>query len=138
MHLYIYTDGASRGNPGPSSIGIVIKDAKKQILMEISDYIGEGTNNNAEYLAVIRAVKEAIKLKADSVTIYLDSELIQKQLNGQYKVKNKTLQKYFIEILNLRKLFSCFDVYHIPRSQNSEADRLANLALNRHSQIPQI
>ena len=131
MNLYIYTDGASRGNPGPSAIGIVIKDDKQQTLMEVSEYIGQGTNNNAEYLAVLKAIEQAIIFKAEEVTLYVDSELVEKQLTGKYKVKNRSLKKHFTDILKLCSNFSKITIHHIARDKNSDADKLANLALDR-------
>jgi len=130
MHLNIYTDGASRGNPGHSAIGIIINDDLHQNIAQISRYIGVGTNNNAEYTAVLTALQEAQKLKADSVTLYLDSELIARQLTGEYRVKSKPLQLFFIEINKIRRNFVSFNVVHIERSRNSEADKLANKALD--------
>ncbi|HJX03819.1 MAG TPA: ribonuclease HI family protein [Dehalococcoidia bacterium] len=133
MHIAIYSDGASRGNPGPSAIGIVIKDAQKRNLSQISRYIGIGTNNNAEYMAVLEALREARRLKASEITLFLDSELIVKQLNGTYKVKSKALQPHFLQVVRLLKSFDIFSVKHIPRNLNSEADKLANAALNLNS-----
>lgn len=130
MHLNIYTDGASRGNPGHSAIGIIINNDLHQNIAQISRYIGVGTNNNAEYTAVLTALQEAQKLKADSVTLYLDSELIARQLTGEYRVKSKPLQLFFIEINKIRRNFVSFNVVHIERSRNSEADKLANKALD--------
>ena len=130
MHLYLYTDGASRGNPGPSAIGIVIKNERQENLREISRYIGQGTNNNAEYFAVLIAVKEAYKLRAENVTLFVDSELVARQLSGTYKVKNKLLLQYFKGIANIIREFKAFEVTRIERKNNSEADKLANRALD--------
>ncbi|OGO17436.1 MAG: hypothetical protein A2Z02_05050 [Chloroflexi bacterium RBG_16_48_7] len=130
MHLNIFSDGASRGNPGHSSIGIVINNDLNQKVAEVSRYIGVGTNNQAEYTAVLTALKEAQKLKAASVTLYIDSELIARQLTGEYKVKNKPLQLFFTEVIKIMRTFRSFNVVHIERSRNSEADKLANKALD--------
>jgi len=130
VHLDIYTDGASRGNPGHSAIGAVIYNKSENTTIELSDYIGIGTNNNAEYIAVLTALKKARKLNAESVHIYLDSELIARQLTGKYKVKSPSLQQYFREIVKIIPSFKSFKVTHILRENNKEADRLANKALD--------
>jgi len=130
LHLNIYTDGASRGNPGHSAIGAVIYNSDGKKVTEISQYIGIGTNNNAEYLAVITALKEAQKLYASSVQLFLDSELIAKQISGDYRVKSPSLQKHFMELAKLISSFQDFKVTHVLRGKNSEADSLANKALD--------
>lgn len=130
--LVIYTDGASRGNPGPAGAGVVILDGKKKI-KEISKYLGETTNNIAEYSAVVIALEEALALKADEVVIKLDSELAAKQLNGEYKVKDQEIRKLFEKVLGILRVFKRFEVRHIERAKNKEADKLANKAINLSS-----
>jgi ribonuclease HI len=128
MHLIINTDGASRGNPGPAAIGIVIRDERNKTIGQVSKRIGFTTNNVAEYTAVITALKEASILNADEVTLFVDSELLCRQLTGLYQVKSPALKPYYIEIMGIIKQFKSFKVNHINREYNIEADRLANEA----------
>lgn len=125
--LKVFTDGASRGNPGPAGIGVVIIDGNKKI--EISQLIGITTNNVAEYKAVIAALKKAIELQGDSVELYSDSELLVRQLNGIYKVRDKALLRLWQEIKALLKKFKTCTITHIPRQENYLADKLAREAL---------
>jgi len=129
--LIIYTDGGARGNPGPAGIGAIIYDEGENILAELSEYIGIATNNQAEYRAVILALKKAIELQASEIDFYLDSELVVKQLNGEYRVRNKDLMPIFLEIKNYLKNFSQVSFSHVRRELNKEADRLANEAMDR-------
>ncbi|MEK7125195.1 MAG: ribonuclease HI family protein [Patescibacteria group bacterium] len=132
----IYTDGGARGNPGPAAIGVVVKGPGME-KKEYGQYIGETTNNVAEYRAVafaLHKLKQLIgseKAKESSVKMYIDSELLVKQLNGEYKVKEATLQELFLEIWNLRLDFGSIAFSHIPRESNSAADRMVNWALDR-------
>lgn len=128
MHLIINTDGASRGNPGPAAIGIVIRDEKNTVITRVSKRIGFATNNVAEYVGVVTALKEALKLNAQEVTLFVDSELLCKQLNGIYQVKSIALKPYYLEIMNIIKKFKSFRANHINREYNTIADRLANEA----------
>lgn len=127
----IFTDGGARGNPGPAGIGAVIYNEDKVLVAEISEYLGETTNNQAEYKALIAALKKAITLGAIEVECYLDSELVVKQLNREYKIKNKELAPLFLEIHNLSLNFKKISFTHIPRERNKEADKLANEAMDR-------
>ncbi len=127
----IFTDGGARGNPGPAGIGAVIYDEHKALVAEISEYLGETTNNQAEYRALIAALKRATTLEAQEIECYLDSELVVKQLNREYKVKNKDLAPLFLEIHNLSLNFKKISYTHVPRERNKEADRLANEAMDR-------
>lgn len=128
--LVIYTDGGARGNPGPAALGVVVGDK------EYSEYLGEMTNNKAEYLALVFALKKAKALlggkKAGEaeIEVRMDSELIVRQLNGIYKIKEPDLQPLFIEVWNLRLDFKKVTFHHIPREQNKRADRLVNQALD--------
>ena len=128
--LIIYTDGGARNNPGPAGIGAVLMDENKKIAAEISEYIGEATNNQAEYKAVIAAMDKAQKLGAEELEFYLDSELVVKQLSREYKVKNKDLAPLFIQVYNKSMGFKKVTFKHIPRELNKEADRLVNLAID--------
>ena len=126
----IYTDGASRGNPGPAAIGAVIKDGQGRVLGKISRRIGRTTNNQAEYQAVIAALEEAIRLGVAGGVIKSDSELVVKQINGRYRVKNPALKPLHQRVRELQSLFQSFTIASIPRRQNTEADRLSNAALD--------
>ena len=131
MKLTIYTDGGARGNPGPAGCGAIIYDEKKQVVAEVSEYLGVATNNQAEYRALILAFKKAQSLGATEIDFYLDSELVVKQLKREYKVKNKDLAPLFLMIHNLSLNFKHLTYTHIPRERNKEADRLANEAMDR-------
>ena len=131
MHLRIYVDGASWGNPGPAAIGAVIKDEQQKDLVRISRYIGESTNNQAEYQAVIDALKAAAEFKAGKVTLYLDSELIARQLVGRYKVRNLFLFPLYREAVELSKKFANLSIVHIGHDKNVEAHALAKAALRK-------
>ena len=128
--LTLYTDGCCRGNPGPAGIGVVIKDHRKKILKELSEYIGEATNNIAEYSALIRGLKAAGGLGAEEITVFMDSELVVKQLNRDYRVKDDGMKELFRQTLEILKDFKSFEIKHIDRSKNKEADKLANKAIN--------
>jgi len=132
--LEIYTDGGARNNPGPAGIGVVIGDK------EYAEYIGEATNNIAEYKAVIFALKKAkhllgkLKLKNTEVIINIDSQLVVNQLNGEYKILEKELQLLFMEVWNLKFNFPYLKFKYIPREENKKADYLVNQAINTRSQ----
>jgi ribonuclease HI len=131
MHLKIYADGASWGNPGPAAIGAVVKDEHQKILVKVSRYIGDTTNNQAEYQAVIAALKEAARFKADQATLYLDSELVIKQLAGSYKVRNLFLFPLHKEAVELCKKFARLSIVHVGHEGNNEAHSLAKAALQK-------
>lgn len=130
--LIIYCDGGSRGNPGPAGLGAVIYDDKKNKLFEISEFLGVTTNNQAEYKGVLQAIKKAKELKAKEITFYLDSELIVKQMNGQYRVKNRDLIPLYMEIRKYILEFQKVEFNHVRREYNKEADALANMAMDEH------
>ncbi len=129
----IYADGASRGNPGPAAIGVTIKEKKGKLITFISQRIGRATNNQAEYRAIIAALEEAIRLGVKQVEIKTDSELVVKQINGEYRVKKATLKPLYQQVKQLLGSLEGFTITHIPRQQNTEADNLANKALNDYS-----
>ena len=129
--LIFYIDGASQGNPGPAGIGVVVCDNKGNVIDNISEYLGENTNNAAEYSALIVALEEGLVRKANSITINTDSELLVKQLNHEYKVKEEKIQKLFLEVHNLQLDFGKIEFKHILRGKNTEADRLVNQVLDR-------
>ncbi len=128
--LIIHTDGAARGNPGPAGIGVVIADGQGAVLREFGQTIGEATNNVAEYTALIRGLEAAVAFSADTIEVYLDSELVVKQLSGEYKVKNQGLKGLHAAALGHLGRYRQVRVAHIPRAQNKAADSLANDALD--------
>jgi ribonuclease HI len=121
-------DGASRGNPGLSAIGIIIKQNEK-ILIEHSEFLGVRTNNQAEYEALRRALEICNTLDKE-ITIFSDSDLLVNQRNTKYKIRNQNLKMISREISNLEKNFEKIQYRHIPREKNNKADRLANIALD--------
>lgn len=130
--IVVYTDGGSRGNPGPAAVRVWIETLNKKY----AEYIGEKTNNMAEYEALIVALEKIKKLvgknKAKQIQLecFLDSELVVKQLNHQYKIKEENTQKNFLQVWNLMLDFKSVKYYHIPREKNKIADGLVNKALD--------
>ena len=129
--IIIHSDGGARGNPGPAGIGAVLATETGLVVAEISEYLGKATNNQAEYRALIAALARAQELKATEVDCYLDSELVVKQLNREYKVKNADLAPLFLKVHNLSLAFSRCKFLHVRREFNKEADKLANQAMDR-------
>jgi ribonuclease HI len=128
--LEIYIDGGARGNPGPAGIGVVILDSSGKKVKDISKYIGEATNNIAEYNALLYGLEEVLILRADEIKINLDSELVAKQISGEYRVKDAGIRPLFERAINMLKGFKNFEINHIDRSKNKEADKLVNKAIN--------
>jgi ribonuclease HI len=129
--FFIHTDGASRGNPGEAGAGAVISDSQGRTLKELKLYLGMASNNAAEYRAAIHALERALELGARSVTLLLDSELVVRQLRGEYRVREphlKILHQKAQEVLNR---FSQYSILYIPREENRRADQLANEAINQ-------
>lgn len=130
----IYTDGASRGNPGLASIGAVVYAEKDGDLVEVatvSESIGVDTNNVAEYKAVIEGLRAVAAFEPDRVTLRADSQLLIRQLKGEYRVKASNLKPLFLEAKRLSESLRRVDLEHVPREQNKVADALANDALDR-------
>ncbi len=128
--LIINTDGGARGNPGPAGIGAVLKNEAGEVIAKISEYIGEATNNQAEYGAVIAAIEKAKELGAEELEFVLDSELVVKQMNREYKVKDKDLALLFMKIYNAGQGFKKLTFRHVRREFNKEADALVNKAID--------
>ena len=136
-HIYnVWTDGGSRGNPGPAAYGFVLKGTNMETL-EHGETIGETTNNVAEYTAVIEALKKLKSVLGNSkagkavVNIHADSELLVKQLKGEYRVKDEGLKKLFMELHNVMLDFDSVSYTHVRREKNKEADRMVNHALDK-------
>ena len=130
----LYTDGASRGNPGDAGAGAVLVDAGGTVVATAKKYLGTCTNNEAEYRALILGLEEALKRKIRRLNIRLDSELIVRQIEGTYRVKNKNLQGLMKEVRKLLSFLDGYSVAHVERSFNSAADRLANQAIDEAMQ----
>ena len=128
--VVIFTDGVAEPNPGSAAIGATIKDEQGKLITSISQPIGQATNNQAEYRAVIAALESAISLGASQVDMYSDSELIVRQINGRYRVKNASLKPLYQEVKQLQNQLKGFTITHVPREQNREADSLAGKALD--------
>jgi ribonuclease HI len=126
----MYTDGGARNNPGMAGIGIVIEDKDGNTIKEISQYIGEQTNNVAEYKAFSRGLEAALDLGIKKITCYLDSQLIVKQVKGEYKVKNERIIPMHNMIMPLIKKFDSFEIVHVKRELNKRADKLVNEAID--------
>jgi ribonuclease HI len=126
----VFADGASRGNPGPASIGATIISPAGTEVHTVSRRIGRATNNEAEYQAAIAGVEVALASGARSVLLKMDSELVVRQLEFRYKVRNARLKPFFNRLLELRRRFDSFQAESIPRAENKRADQLANLALD--------
>lgn len=129
--LTIFTDGGARGNPGPAGIGAVILDGKGNAVAEISEYIGKATNNQAEYKALLAGLAKAKELGGREIEVFLDSELVVKQLNREYRVRDKGLAPLFIRVYNISLGFKKTVFKHILREKNELADKLVNLALDK-------
>ncbi len=127
--LSIYIDGAARGNPGPAGAGALLKEGSKTVI-EIYKYLGDATNNVAEYSAAIFGLQEAIALGYKKVTLYMDSELVSRQLNGEYKVKDGKMKTLFEKAVSLVNSFDSVKIVKVDREENKQADKLANKAIN--------
>ncbi|TRO47654.1 ribonuclease HI family protein [Candidatus Bathyarchaeota archaeon] len=131
--LLIFSDGGARGNPGPAAIGFLILSKKGQVLMEKSRYLGSRTNNQAEYEALIEALESTVELRAEEVTCHLDSQLVVKQVTGEYRVKNSELRQLWRKVQELRRNFKKITLISVPRTNIhiQKADALVNEALDQ-------
>jgi ribonuclease HI len=134
--LRIFTDGASRGNPGPAGLGVVIEDDQGMRLRGLHRWLGVTTNNEAEYHALIEGLKAVEEWKPDRLEVYLDSKLVVEQINGRYRVKSRELQPLFAKVTELMKQFPEISVSHVERAKNRGADALANIAIDAHVKKP--
>lgn len=130
-YLIAHVDGGSRGNPGHAGYGVSITDSSRSPVTELSQYLGIQTNNFAEYSGLLAALRFAHGRGAKAIEVVSDSELMVRQLNGQYKVKNEGLKPLYQEAVSLIRTFDWFRVRHVRREFNKDADRLANLAMDR-------
>ncbi|MFH1715405.1 MAG: ribonuclease HI family protein [Elusimicrobiota bacterium] len=131
--VLVFSDGASRGNPGPSSIACVILNSKKQEITHANKYIGKATNNEAEYMAILLALDRLDEMQGvKSVDFFTDSQLVARQINGEYKVSNNRILEFVQLFMDRIKKYPVFSITHIPRGENKYADMLANMALDEH------
>lgn len=133
--LKIFSDGCSRGNPGPAGIGFLIFDENNCLIFSRGKYVGVRTNNEAEYLAAITALKEVLALGASEVELFSDSELLVKQVRGEYSVRSGRLEPLYRELISLIKNFEKFVIKRIERGENREADKIARLAAYSPSEV---
>ena len=132
--ITLWTDGASRGNPGPAGAGVLIEAEGTSDRIEISEYLGETTNNVAEYSALLLGLRKAETLSPSSLTVYSDSELIVRQIHGEYRVRSALLRPLYLETCRRLRGFPAARILHVGREENREADRLANRAIDAHFQ----
>lgn len=130
--LILHTDGAARGNPGPAGAGGEIRNDDGKLLAEVFEYLGEATNNVAEYKALILTLERALLFNPQEIEVRADSELLVKQLRGEYKVKNEGLKPLYARIKVLSANLKKFEVRHVYRSENTHADELANMAIDAY------
>jgi ribonuclease HI len=128
----LYSDGACRGNPGEGGAGAVITDATGNVVWEGREYLGRCTNNIAEYKALILGLRGALASGFKTLDVYMDSELLARQINGSYRVKNENLKVLMQDVRGLLASFDSVEVKHVLRCHNAHADRLANLAIDTH------
>jgi len=131
MSVSLYCDGASRGNPGPSGAGVVLLDEKGEQIFELSRYLDNGTNNEAEYRALVRGLEAAADLGVKQIEIFSDSELVVRQISGKYKVRNPRLRSLFDQAVSRLQQFDEYAIFHVGRELNQRADQLANEAIDR-------
>ncbi len=137
MHFTIHADGGARGNPGPSGAGAMIRDEFGNSVASVSEFLGTRTNNFAEYEAVILALETLMKIigtknaRAAAIEVKMDSELVVKQMKGIYKVKHPTMKAQYARLMRAGAVFKNVSFAHVPRAQNSDADALANEAMDR-------
>ena len=131
MKWIVYVDGASSGNPGNSAAAFVVYDSEGKKLLSEAIYLGQSTNNRAEYEALVRAMERANLEGVDEIRVHSDSELVVRQVGGRYRVKDIMLQQYVARVQALKKKFTSFELIHIPRELNKEADKLAQQASRR-------
>ncbi len=129
--IIAYIDGGSRGNPGPAAAGFTLTDSAGSHLQAKALFIGRATNNVAEYTALVKALEAAKRIGAEQLTVFSDSELLVRQINGQYKVKSEQIRPLFQQALDLLGQFNSWKVRHVTRDKNKEADKLVNQALNQ-------
>jgi ribonuclease HI len=127
----LYVDGAAKGNPGEAGVGAILLDDQGTVIFRLGRYIGKATNNQAEYRGLILGLQETLAMGGKDVVVFTDSELMEKQIKGQYRVKDEILKRYHGSVCDLLKRFRSHRVELIPREKNREADRLASKAASQ-------
>jgi ribonuclease HI len=128
--LTVNVDGGARGNPGPAAIGVVLRDEEGEVLRDVGETIGEATNNVAEYKALLRGIELAAAHGATDLKLRGDSELVVRQVEGRYKVKNAGMKPLYQQVMKALREFDAWSIDHVRREQNADADRLVNEALD--------
>jgi ribonuclease HI len=128
--LTVNVDGGARGNPGPAAIGVVVRGGGGEVLEELGERIGEATNNVAEYRALLRGIELAVRHGASELELVGDSELVVRQVEGRYKVKNAGMKELHEEVKRALRSFDSWSIRHVRRAENADADRLVNAALD--------
>jgi ribonuclease HI len=128
--LHVHIDGASRGNPGEASFGVHVQDGQGKVRAELYGYLGRASNNVAEYQGLLHALRWALRHDVKRLRVFSDSELVVRQMNGEYRVKHPDLLPLYMEAAALLERFTEASLSHVPREQNREADKLANRALD--------
>ena len=136
--IQVFIDGASRGNPGPASLGVAFVNAQGATIARLSHYLGETTNNVAEYLALVYALQEALGRGWMVLAVKTDSELLARQMNGQYKVRDTVLRLLHDVAVHARSRLSACTIEHISRTRNTQADRLAAQAVTSHFETTRV
>jgi ribonuclease H / adenosylcobalamin/alpha-ribazole phosphatase len=130
MKATLHTDGGARGNPGPAGIGVVLRDETGEVIGEIAEAIGSTTNNIAEYTALIKGLELALDKEVTEINVFMDSKLVVHQVRGEWKIKNAGLKPLAIKANHLANKFDSAEITYVPREQNSDADKLANQAMD--------
>ncbi len=133
--LHVYIDGAARGNPGPAAIGVVVLTRQGRRVASFGEAIGEATNNFAEYTALVHALRLLSAYEVDRLRIYADSELVVRQIQGTYRVKERSLRSLHSQVRSMLERYRDWSIQHVPREENREADRLANRALDEQGGV---
>ena len=137
QRVVVHVDGGARGNPGPAGIGVVVTDEHGEELSRANDYIGEATNNVAEYRALLLGIERARALGARALSLVNDSQLVARQLTGEYRVKNADLQKLYLQAMRALRELDAWSIESVPRAKNEVADALVNEAIDaRASTVP--
>ena len=135
MRLVVNVDGGSRGNPGPAAVGVVVRDESGEVIVDAAEPIGTATNNVAEYRALIRGIEIAAENGATELELRGDSELVVKQVRGEYRVKDANLKPLHAEVRSKLSAFGVWSFNHVRREQNAEADALVNQALDAYTTL---
>lgn len=134
-YVVTHIDGGARGNPGPAGYGVVLEDERRHRIVELSEYLGRQTNNYAEYSGLLAALNYAVQHGFKALKVVSDSELLVRQLNGIYKVRDPRLRELYDRAQSLIRKLDWFRAEHVPREQNRDADRLANQAMDKGSSL---